>query len=304
MSAVISQNVATIDSGAAGAVTLRPARPEDAPECARIIFEAFKNIHDRHQFRRDFESVEQALGLAEMFINHPSFYGVVAESGGRVVGSNFLDERSDVRGVGPITVDPTLQQKGVGRLLMRAVIERGRGARGVRLVQDSFNNLSLSLYATLGFDVREPLALLEGSPKADSNLAAEVRPMREDDLAACAALCERVHGFSRAGELPDAIRHFNPHVLVRDGRVAAYSSAPTFWPLNHGVAETEEDMRALLAGAAARCGEPLRLLLPSRQADLFRWCLSEGMRVVKPMTLMTMGEYGEPEGCWFASVEF
>lgn len=294
MSATVSQ----------GAVTLRPARPEDAAECGRIIFEAFKSIHDRHVFRRDFESIEAATRLAEMFINHPSFYGVVAESGGRVVGSNFLDERSDVRGVGPITVDPALQQKGVGRLLMRAVIERGRGARGVRLVQDSFNTLSLSLYASLGFDVREPLALVEGRPAAGAAAGAEVRPMREDDLGGCADLCERAHGFSRAGELRDALRHFNPYVLVRGGRVRAYASAPTFWPLNHGVAETEGEMRALLAGAAAGSEAPLSLLLPTRQADLFRWCLAQGMRVVKPMTLMTTGEYHEPRGSWYASVEF
>lgn len=299
MSAVVSTRAA------AGAVTLRPARPEDAAECARIIFEAFRTIHDRHEFRRDFQSIEAAAGLAEMFINHPSFYGVVAELDGRVVGSNFLDERGDVRGVGPISVDPALQQKGVGRLLMRAVIERGRAARGVRLVQDSFNTLSLSLYASLGFDVKEPLALIEGRPTgARPAGAAEVRPMREEDLEGCADLCERVHGFSRAGELRDALRLFKPHVLVRGGRVRAYASAPTFWPLNHGVAETEADMRALLAGAAAGSDAPLSLLLPTRQSELFRWCLSRGFRVVKPMTLMTMGEYREPLGSWYASVEF
>ncbi|MDQ3803100.1 MAG: GNAT family N-acetyltransferase [Acidobacteriota bacterium] len=303
MTAAISPSAASTGT-AAGAPALRPARAEDAAECGRIIYEAFKSIHDRHDFRRDFASVEAATQLAEMFINHPSFYGVAAEVDGRVVGSNFLDERSDVRGVGPITVDPGLQQKGVGRLLMRDVIERGRGARGIRLVQDSFNMLSLSLYASLGFDVTEPLALVEGSPKAAPRAGAEVRPMREEDLAGCAALCERVHGFSRAGELRDALRHFKPYVLVRGGRVAAYASAPTFWPLNHGVAETEDDMRALLAGAAARCEEPLRMLVPTRQASLFRWCLGEGLRVVKPMTLMTMGEYQKPSGCWFPSVLF
>ena len=41
-----------------------------------------------------------------MWIPHPSIWGVVAEIGGRIVGSNFLDERDPIRGVGPITVDP------------------------------------------------------------------------------------------------------------------------------------------------------------------------------------------------------
>jgi hypothetical protein len=58
-------------------------------------------------------------------------------------------------------------------------------------------------------------------------------------------------------------------------------------------------MRALIAGAAAAASpEPVSFLLPVRQASLFRWCLAEGMRVVKPMTLMAVGEYREPRGVW------
>jgi hypothetical protein len=68
------------------------------------------------------------------------------------------------------------------------------------------------------------------------------------------------------------------------------------------VAETEDDMRALLLGAAALTSEPLAFLLPVRQAGFFRWCLREGLRVVKPMTLMTLGQYREPRGSYFVSV--
>ena len=46
---------------------------------------------------------------------------------------------------------------------------------------------------------------------------------------------------------------------------------------------------------AKRCG-------PILYADLFRWCLSEGLRVVKPMSLMATGEYHEPQGAWYPSV--
>jgi hypothetical protein len=72
--------------------------------------------------------------------------------------------------------------------------------------------------------------------------------------------------------------------------------------MNHGVAETEEDMRALVLGAAAMSSEPLSFLLPTRQASFFRWCLSNGLRAVKPMTLTTMGSYKDPQGCYFPSV--
>ena len=137
-----------------------------------------------------------------------------------------------------------------------------------------------------------------GGPPAD----VEVRPLTPNDLEACAALCTRVHGFDRSHELADAAKLFAPVVAVRRGRVVAYATTATFWPLNHGVAETEDDMRALLLGAAALSSEPLAFLLPVRQAGFFRWCLGEGLRVVKPMTLMTLGQYREPDGCYFVSV--
>jgi len=285
-------------------VNLRPARPEDAEDCGRIIYEAFKGVGERHNFPPDFPSAEVATGFAQQFIADPAVYGVVAESGGHVVGSNFLTEWDAIRAVGPITIDPDVQARGVGRRLMEAVIERGRGAAGVRLVQDSFNTASLSLYASLGFDVREPLALLGGLPAGGPPAGYEVRPMSDEDLGAVAELCRRVHGFDRAGELRSLARVLTPFVALRGGSVTAYVTAPGFWPLNHAVAETEEDMQALLAGAAAATGQPLSFLLPTRQAGLLRWCLKEGLRVVKPMTLMTTGEYREPRGSYLTSVGY
>lgn len=283
-------------------ITIRPAAVSDIEACGRIIYEAFKSIADRHHFPPDFPTVEAGVQLATSFINHPAIFGVVAEYDGRVVGSNFLDERDPIRGLGPITVDPLVQARGVGRRLMDTVLERGRGAAGIRLLQDSFNVSSVSLYSSLGFDVREPILLMRGRPKSKHHPEVEVRPLKERDLSECAELCKKVHGFDRVNELRDALQFFTPHVAVRVGRVVAYTSAPTFWPLNHGVAETEEDMKALLLGAGAAQEEPLSFLLPVRQASFSRWCLREGLRVIKPMTLMAMGDYQEPNGCYFVSV--
>jgi predicted N-acetyltransferase YhbS len=89
---------------------------------------------------------------------------VVAESEGPIIGSNFLDERDPIRGLGPVTVNPQVQVRGIGRRLMEAVLERARGAVHLRLVQDSFNMLSIYLYASFGFEVKEPLLLMRGQP--------------------------------------------------------------------------------------------------------------------------------------------
>jgi predicted N-acetyltransferase YhbS len=291
----------TVPAEATGRVTLREAEPGDTEACAQILFDAFGKIHDHHQFPRDFPMLEAAVGLMEVWIPHPSIWGVVAEIDGRIVGSNFLDERDPIRGVGPITVDPECQNSGVGRKLMAAVLERRQGAPGIRLLQDAFHMRSLSLYQSLGFDVKEPVAVMTGKPRSGPDPGVEVRPLEERDLDQCATLCEKVHGFERTNELRDSIRALVPFVAVREGRIAAYASSVTFWPMNHGVAESEGEMKALLRGAAAAVEEPLAFLVPLR-TGLFRWGLAEGLRLTKPMNLMALGEYQEPRGSWYPSV--
>ena len=292
-------NVST--TSASAELTLRPAEPADAADCASIVFEAFGAIHDHHRFQRDFPALEAAVGLVDMFIAHPEIWGVVAERDGRILGSNFLDERGPIRGVGPITVAPEGQDVGVGRKLMEAVLERGAQAPGIRLLQDAFHMRSLALYESLGFDVKEGVAVVTGTPRAGETTEVQVRPLAEDDLEACGALCEKVHGYERTGELRDAMQAFTPFVALRDGRIVAYASAVSFWPMNHGVAESEDDMVALLGGAGAAIEEPLAFLVPLR-SGLLRWSLQAGLRLVKPMNVMARGDYREPRGAWFPSV--
>jgi hypothetical protein len=86
---------------------IRLAVSADAVTCGRIMFDAFRGIAEQHACRLDFPSVEVATQLADWFIAEPSVFGVVAEIGGRVVGSNFLSKGDPIRGMGPITVDPS-----------------------------------------------------------------------------------------------------------------------------------------------------------------------------------------------------
>lgn len=288
----------------ASAIELRPIERHDDEEVARILYEAFAGIHDHHRFARDFPTPESAVQLTRDFMSHPAIWGVVAVRDGRILGSNFLDERGPVRGVGPITVDPAVQERGVGRRLMQAVLERGSGATGIRLLQDSFNTRSLALYASLGFEVREPVVVIAGRAQSAPFPGVTVRPLRAGDLAACGELHRRVHGFERGNELRDALEapHLDPYVAIRDGRVVAYASTLTFFPAAHGVAESERDMSALIAGALDAGDAPASFLLPTRQHELFRWALGAGLRVVKPMTYMTIGEHRDPGGAWIPSV--
>lgn len=285
-------------------IQLGPLTAEHAGRCGEIIYTAFRSVADRYGFPADFPSVEAAVPLAAAFIANPDIYGVGAWENGRLIGTNFLDERAGIRGVGPITVDPAVQGRGVGRLLMQDVLRRGEGAKGIRLVQDAFNTASYALYASLGFSVREPLMLMTGRPAQADVPNGLVRPLRNADLEACARMCEAVHGFDRKSELCDTAHAFPAFVLVRKGKLRAYLSAANFWPLNHGVADSDDDLIHLLTGAAAQLDGPLSFLLPTRETTLFQWCLKQGFRCVKPMTLMSTGMYQRPSAGYFPSVMF
>jgi predicted N-acetyltransferase YhbS len=286
-------------------VQLRPMKQEDVETCGNICFEAFKSIADKHNFPHDFPTPESAIQLTQSFFSSEQVYNVVAEADGKVVGANHLWEYDEIRAVGPITVDPTFQQRGVGRLLMQAVIDRGKGSKGIRLVQDAFNATSLSLYTSLGFDVREPLVLMGGVVTGEVPGGIQVRKLDERDLNACGELCRKTIGVDRTNELRAIPPFLGSFVAVRDGRVTAYTSAPHFWPLNQAVAETENDMYAVLLGACSLANQtPLSMLVPMRESGLFRWMLQHGLRVVKPMTLMSMGHYDEPTGVYLPCVGY
>ena len=289
-------------------IQIRPIRESDHDRAAQIVFDAFGGIARQHNFPLDMPVIEIPQGLIKAFSSHPTVFAVAAEGDGKLLGVNFLDCRTPVGGVGPICVDPNTQQKGVGRKLMEAVVKNGkeRGLKSIRLVQDAFNTTSMSLYTSVGFDVKEPLALMRGTPKDKlTATGAKVREVTDNDLAACADLCRAAHGFDRTGELRESQAMFRSMLLERNGRIVAYASAPTFWILNHAVGATDQDLFDLILGAgAATGGEPLSMLVPTRRSNLFRWCLSQGMRVVKPMTLMSMDDYQEPKTAFWPSVQF
>src|SRR5207248_9331753 len=168
-------------------LTLRPGTPEDAGACGRVCYDAFAAVAAAHGHPCDFPSPEVATGLVTALLGRPGIFSVVAEAGGEVVGSNFLDERAAIAGVGPITVAPAAQNGAVGRQLMEAVMDRAaeRGAAGVRLVQTAYHARSLSLYAKLGFVAREPLACLQGPPPGVTVEGRSLRPATAADLDAC-----------------------------------------------------------------------------------------------------------------------
>jgi predicted N-acetyltransferase YhbS len=283
-------------------MNIRDASKADAQMCGRVMYEAFRDLAHRHNFPPDFPSAEVATGLASMLIATPGFYGVVAEEAGGVVGSNFMDERSRIFGIGPISVSPGVQNHAIGRRLMQAALDRAAAqkAAGVRLVQAGYHNRSLCLYTKLGFVTREPLSLLQGPALNARFTGYDVRRAEERDVEACNRLCSEVHGFDRDRELRDAIRTHSASVVEHLGSITGYATSIGFFA--HAVAKNNQDLKALI-GAATEFPGP-GFLLPTRNHEVFGWCLNHGLKLLFQMTLMSTGLYNEPAGAYLPSILF
>lgn len=279
---------------------IRPAREGDEKSAGPICYEAFAAIASAHNFPPDFPNPDIATGLVSMLIRNPGCYGVVAELDGRIVGSNFLSEADSISGVGPITVDPKVQNEQIGRKLMEAVIERSehKGHAGIRLVQSGYHCRSLALYSKLGFEIREHLTCMQGRAIGENIPGYTVRKATERDVGACADLCRHVHGHDRTGELSGAIQQGSAAVVERAARITGYTTGVAFF--GHSVCETNDDLCALIAAAREFAGPGF--LVPSRNGELMRWCFSKGLRMIQSMTLMTRGLYKEPAGAYLPSI--
>ena len=278
---------------------LRVGESEDAEICGSICYEAFKVLAEEHNFPPD-HSPEMASGLITSLLSRGDVYSVVAEVDGRVFGSNFLWENGTIAGVGPVTVAPAAQNVAVGRMMMEDVLQRARKRRiaGVRLVQTAYHNRSLALYTKLGFDTREPLSNLQGSAIEQEIPGYAVRSATEEDLDACIKLCLKVHGHDRGLEVLEAVGQGTAMVVEHGGRITGYTTMIGFF--GHTVGESNEDLKALIGAAPGFPGPGL--LLPTRNSETLRWCMEQGLRIVQPMILMSLGLYNEPQGAFMPSV--
>jgi hypothetical protein len=168
-------------------------------------------------------------------------------------------------------------------------------------MQDSYNTASMSLYASLGFDVREPIGVVKATPAA--GLDAAVRRAQASDLPVLEELCVRFYKTSRRNELAAWLKH-GIAVLVHEAqwRVRGYLAPGK---LGHGVAESEAVALALISQIPHHVPPGLAVFFcPLRNTSLYRATLKSGCRLSKIMTLMTLGAYEEPSSAWMPSIAY
>ncbi len=279
---------------------LRTAQPNDIPACGQVMYVAFRDIAAQHNFPPDFPSAGVAAGLLNEMMEAPGFDAFVAEEDGQIVGSIFVSRRSAVGGISVITIDPKVQDRGLGRRLMEhgmgSLVERGHERQ--QLVQAAYHNRSLCLYAKLGFVATEMLSNMTGEAIKADVPGRVVRPASDDDADSCNALCRRVLGFDRAGEMARAIVQGTAAVVESGDRITGYTTGVGF--VGHGVGESNEDLKSLIASVDEFAGPGI--LIPTSNGELFRWCLENGLRVVQQTILMDTAPSGPPNGSYWPSV--
>jgi predicted N-acetyltransferase YhbS len=282
-------------------ITVRPIQSSDVEACGTILFEAFTRLTKNHGYPSDFQIPAEAIQVIQSYIEDPYIFGSVALSDERVVGSAFLHKRDSIYAVGPVSVDPKTQQQGIGLKLTQSLIEEGKDIASIRLLQDTFNVAAIGMYSSLGFNVTQPLLLMHGKPKEKLTSTIEVRPLELNDIEECGKLCKKILGFDRTQALCDNLKHASAFVAIRQQKIVAYTSAINFWQDNHSVAISDEDLCALILGAAPLCQASFSFLVPTLRSDFLRWCLKQGFRGLSPRTQMVYGHYQPPNGSYLQS---
>ena len=279
---------------------LRAVQREDIQACGSVMYEAFRDIAQQHNFPADFPSPAVAEGLLNDLMNAPAFDAFVAEEEGRILGSIFVSRRSRVGGISVLTIDPKVQNHGIGRRLLQHgmgfLAERGHTRQ--QIIQVGYHNRSLCLYAKSGFIASELLSNMTGKPIRSNIPSRTVRRASDGDTRACNALCRKVHGFDREREVAHAVARGTAAVVESNGRITGYTTGVGF--VGHGVGETNEDLKALIASADGFSGPGI--LIPTGNGELFRWCLENGLRVVQQMTLMDTQPSGPANGVYWPAI--
>ena len=278
---------------------------EHADQIGRIFFEAFDTLARRHGFEPEIFSREFAMSAAKGLVTRPDLYGVAAVEGKTVIGFNFVQLTDTVAGIGPICVDCNRQSKGLGRVLMQHIIDYTLANHGpqVRLYQESFNMVSLSLYTDLGFTVTDPVVIMSVPPGED----ARVRKLVKKDVAAADGLCVATQKVSRVNEIAGMIEvgpatGCVPHGRWTNGKLTGFV-VPGFFGFAAG--ETADDIIQTARVANTAFPSPLqRIMIPTRNGALYRAALRAGFKSLKLGQMMALGPFESPSGHWAPSVAY
>jgi ribosomal protein S18 acetylase RimI-like enzyme len=281
---------------------IRRMEERDVVRAGEVIVMAFNDVFSRHGFPPPFPSTEVGIGLARDYLRLEPQECFVAEEGGQIVGSGFLHIRGAIAGIGPITVDPSFQSKGVGKELMMTVLRAGRHCSSLRLVQDTFNTVSFPLYSKLGFTACGTVAALGGKElrPATRPRGVAVREATEEDTARIAALDTKLTGIARTQDIHYFLHQAPQLMSFVDGKLAGHLCMLRMREsvfLGPAAATEPAALKALVSHAIEKeRGKVLRMRLPVRHNELLLDLMKMGFRIDALQTYMVRGPWKAPKG--------
>ena len=305
-------------------VVVRSATEKDLKGMSRIAYEAFFKFNTSIGLKVPFPSREDSdvfTSFFEMYLHNDCTVLVASDgSSGVCLGSVVCDTRAEqCCGIGPITVDPAHQGRGIGRTLMEAAMDDVKSKHSkpltFRLTQVAANTTSFCLYASLGFNACGNLLEFHGLPSPSNERTPDVshtssmvlRRATVEDVAGCDELFQQAHGggMERRNEIHDAVAHgqgvhgWSVYVLTdnKDGSIAAYTTG--LHVFGHTVGRNEAMFKLFLEMLSVELAESDRKkcrihIDPVRYPDLVRWMLVNKMQVEKQHTMMYKGCYTGP----------
>ncbi|MFD4483214.1 GNAT family N-acetyltransferase [Streptomyces sp. NPDC058471] len=230
-------------------------------------------------------------------------YGIDDPDGDRLVAACVVTEygpheRPGLGAIGMVLVAERHARKGLGRRLMRYVVE-GAGTTPLTLHATPTGQ---PLYEQLGFKTTGRAEMVRGRFTPGGPLPdVATRPATAEDLPAIVRLdtevfgLDRTHVLTRLPAFVDQLR-----VAESDGTITGYAGA---WPnmethvIGPLIAPDTETAKALIASLAEGSDRPLRTDIDVRHEELLAWVKERGLAPTAFNAVMT---YGVPElpGDW------
>ncbi|ALV50941.1 acetyltransferase [Streptomyces sp. 4F] len=220
-------------------------------------------------------------------------HGIDAPDGGLAAACVVTEygprEQPSLAAVGMVLVAERHSRQGLGRRLMRHVLEEA----GTTPLTLHATPLGRPLYEELGFKVTGQAEKVRGLFVPSGRADVLTRTATADDLPAILRLDEEVFGLDRThivNRLPafaDQLR-----VAEEDGRIIGYAAA---WPNMHThvvgplIARDTATAQALIASLAAHTNRPLRTDIDVRHGALLDWVKEHGLAPVAFNAVMTHG---------------
>jgi len=283
------------------ALTLRPAEERDVERAGDVNFLAFYQVALAHGLPPVVSTPAESRRYMRYLLEFDPLGGVVAEEEGDVVGVGWLHPRGAVATIGPLAVEPAAQGRGVGRRLLERLVEvAGKGVPQVRLVQESYNTVSLGLYLSAGFRVVAPLLELElpagtGLAPARAPAGLTVRQASSEDRVRLVGRDARAFGAQRPQSIDLYLRLGRVLVAEQGSALAGYGMGIGFATsafLGSAAADDPEILLVLLgtvgAELAAR-GHGVRTLVPAGDRRVVEGLLGLGFRVFRACHYMVRG---------------